>query len=111
MVAVGYGPRDLPESDEPDVDVRRDDAPGRESENELLKSFACKARAALCDKFRRAGAQVPAFLDYVHKAWVEDTLERMYVIGRDNTHQKVVRDPRGTFTKECYPVYVLSPWV
>lgn len=106
MVSVGYGPGDLPESDVPNVDVHRGEAPGGETENKLLESFACRARTAMGDKFKRVGEQVPDFLDYVHTALVEDTLKRMYVIGRGNTHQKVVRDPRGTFTKEGYPVYV-----
>ncbi|TKS75734.1 DNA polymerase delta catalytic subunit [Collichthys lucidus] len=111
MVSVGYGPGDLPEDDLPDVDVRSETSSSssssyQEAEKELLESFARKARAALADKFKRAAMQVPAFLDCVHKALVEDTLERMYIIGRGNKHQKVIRDPRGTFTKEGYPVYV-----
>lgn len=107
MVSVGYGPEDLPEPDVPDVE-RGDDSSVREAaENDLLlESFARQARTAMGDKFKRAGAQVPAFLDYVHAALVEDTLERMYVIGRGNIAQKVVRDPDGTFTEEGYPVYV-----
>ncbi|KAE8277393.1 hypothetical protein D5F01_LYC24678 [Larimichthys crocea] len=112
MVSVGYGPGDLPEDDLPDVDVRSETSSSsssssyQEAEKELLESFARKARAALADKFKRAAMQVPAFLDCVHKALVEDTLGRMYIIGRGNKHQKVIRDPRGTFTEEGYPVYV-----
>lgn len=104
MVSVGYGPEDLPESCVPEVS--RGEMSAQESENKLLESFACKARVALGDKFKRAGERVPAFLEYVHTALVEDTLKRMYVIGRGNTHQKLTRDPRGTFTKEGYPVYM-----
>lgn len=78
----------------PDVDDRRDDALGRDMENELLESFACKAQTAMGDK--RAGAQVPAFLDYVHTALVEDTLERP----KRNIHQGRLPLLRGQ-----------SPWV
>ena len=107
MVAAGYGPEDLPESEVPG-DSRDARSSPEENENDLLESFARKARKATADKFKRAGAQVPAFLDYVHTALVEDTLQRMYVIGSGNIPQKVVRDPRGTFTKEGYPVYVAA---
>lgn len=106
MVSVGYGPEDRPEIDLSDVHINRDNTPGRETETQVLESFACKARTALSEKFKRAGRQAPAFLDYVHTALVEDTLKRMYVIGRGNTHQNIIRDPKGTFTEEGYPVYV-----
>lgn len=107
MVSVGYGPRDIPERDVSDVVVHRTDTPrSGDTDIKLLESFACNARTAVGDMFKRAGSQVPAFLDYVHTALVEDTLGRMYVIGRGNTHRKVVRDPKGTFTKEGYPVFV-----
>ena len=107
MVSVGHGPGDQAESQVADVDIAGDgDALARKPENELLETFAGKARMALGDKFRRAGEQVPAFLDYVHTALVEDTLTRMYMIGSGNKHQKLERDPKGTFTKEGYPVYV-----
>lgn len=57
-------------------------------------------------KLKKAGAQVPAFLKYVHATLVEDTLERMFVIGGGNVHRKLTRDPMGRFTEEGYPVYV-----
>ncbi|KAG7326079.1 hypothetical protein KOW79_011004 [Hemibagrus wyckioides] len=79
MALVGYGPGDLPEHE---------------------------AHDAIAEKFKRAGAQVPEFLDYVHKTLVEDTLKRMYVIGKGNVHQQIVRDPEGSFTEHGYPVYV-----
>lgn len=85
---------------------RTDTARSGDTDIKLLESFACNARTAVGDMFKRAGSQVPAFLDYVHTALVEDTLGRMYVIGRGNTHRKVVRDPKGTFTKEGYPIFV-----
>lgn len=108
MVSVGYGPPDLPEDDLPDVHVRNGDSLSSSSyrDEEGLEGFASKARKALNEKFKRVGAEVPAFLNYVHKTLVEDTLGRMHIIGRGNTHQKVVRDPGGAFTEEGYPVYV-----
>ncbi|KAI4822305.1 hypothetical protein KUCAC02_007859 [Chaenocephalus aceratus] len=99
MVAVGYGPGDIPESDVPEAEVSGRERLSGEAESELLEGFTRKARTAIGDKFKRVGEKVPSFLDYVHKALVEDTLGRMYVIGRGNAHQKLVRDPGGTYNR------------
>ena len=67
MVSVGYGPGDLPETDVPDECSREEKKKEEEEEEqEHLVSFARNARVAMGDKFKRAGAQVPAFLDCVH---------------------------------------------
>lgn len=59
----------------------------------------------MADKFKRAGSQVPEFLACVHRTLVEDTLKRMYVIESGNVPVRAIRDPKGTFTEDGYPVY------
>ncbi|KAF0029324.1 hypothetical protein F2P81_018429 [Scophthalmus maximus] len=74
-------------------------------EKNLLEDFASLSRAAMADKFKRAGSQVPEFLACVHRTLVEDTLKRMYVIESGNVPVRAIRDPKGTFTEDGYPVY------
>lgn len=108
MVSVGYGPEDRPESDVPDERLsggdESEETPAREAER--LRRFAGAARAALEAKFKRAASEVPGFIQHVHRALVEDTLKRMYVIERGNEPVAVIRDPEGARTEEGYPVYV-----
>ncbi|KAK2832722.1 hypothetical protein Q5P01_016611 [Channa striata] len=80
MVSVGYGPEDPPERGlrcAERVRGGRDLPSAEDSEKELLEDFACSARAAVADKFKRAGSRVPEFLACVHRTLVEDTLKRM----------------------------------
>lgn len=105
MVAVGYGPDDIAEADLSDAKVGTGSLDA-EAERGELHQFAHQGRIAMGDKFKRAGERVPEFLDYVHAALVEDVLRRMYVIGPCNEHQRVIRDPNGSVTKQGYPVYL-----
>ncbi|KAK2812862.1 hypothetical protein Q5P01_000939 [Channa striata] len=110
MVSVGYGPEDPPERGlrcAERVRGGRDLPSAEDSEKELLEDFARSARAAVADKFKRAGSRVPEFLACVHRTLVEDTLKRMYVIERGNVPVRAIRDPEGGFTEEGYPVYVV----
>ncbi|KAK2844053.1 hypothetical protein Q5P01_010712 [Channa striata] len=110
MVSVGYGPKDPPEQGlrcAEHVRGGRDLPSAEDSEKELLEDFARSARAAVADKFKRAGSRVPEFLACVHRTLVEDTLKRMYVIERGNVLVRVIRDPEGGFTEQGYPVYVV----
>lgn len=104
MVAVGYGPGDSVEIDVPDA--VRDREMNSQQQKASLRQFAYKAQEAIRSKLKRVGEQVPDFLQYVHVALVEDVLKRMYVIGRDNKHEKLHRDPQGNLTDEGYPVYL-----
>lgn len=102
MFSTGYGPKDTVE-----VEVPNTVWAGHSEEFLLneLKNFSHFAIKAVLNKFENSSKTVPAFLQCVHKALIEDSLERMYYIGKDNTHTKVIRDPKGTYTEDGFPVY------
>lgn len=92
MVSVGYRPEDDVEKEVPDANIHcTGEIPNGELEKETLERFSYKAPAAIYDKFERTSARI---------------FRRTYVIDRGNTHHKVVRDLKGTCTKEGYPVYL-----
>lgn len=102
MVSVGYGPEGPFESDLVTDSVGEITA---EQESGLLREFARGAREVIRGKFKLAGEHVTEFLKYVHVALVEDVLDRAYVIGPGNKHQRLVRDSDGAVTAQGYPVY------
>lgn len=118
MAAVGYGPADLSEDREEEIECATrtklgpgecwdGDGDGDEDESGArLKRFAALATEAIARKCQRVGSQVPAFLAAVHATLVEDALERMYVIGKGNVPVRLTRDPAGGTTEQGYPVYV-----